>query len=169
MRSPSRSVRLAEREKAAALCLPLRRPAGLRRHDRKRADCNDVAAMILPAAIGQSTFDGALLASGGGHHSYQSIGACRYCAPAARHDRQPARDIIPAPRCHQGIPSGLEKSDAFHHTWNWDDEHIINGNDHAWNTRYVATSLQSSARGFILTRRPILAGGMVSRRECQGL
>jgi hypothetical protein len=37
---------------------------------------------------------------------------------------------------------------------NWDDEHIINGNDHAWSTRYVATSLQSSARGFILTRAP---------------
>ena len=140
------------RARLGTLAGQLRRLPDLGCHDRKRADRNDVAAMIAPAAIGQSAFDSALLAAGVGHYSRQSIGARRYRAPAPRPGRKPARDIIPAPGCNQSIPSGLEKSDRFHHSRNWNDEHIINGDDHACNTRNVAANLQGPTRSFILTK-----------------
>src|SRR5262249_41351885 len=138
-------------ESLTVLAGQLRRLADLGCHDRKRADRNDVAAMIAPTAIGQSAFDSVLLAAGVSHHSRRSIAARRYRAPAPRPSRQPARDIIPAFGCNQSIPSGLEKSDRLHHGGNWNDEHVINGDDHACDTRLVAANLQGPARGFILT------------------
>jgi hypothetical protein len=123
-------------------------PRGIGRFDRERAECDNTTAVVLPAALCQSAFDGSLLISSVEHESRSSDGTYGYCVPRIHRVAHPLRETIPQLGCDGGIAVNREKTRGFHRGWNRNDKGIIDRDDHAGSACVVTAEFQSPANGF---------------------